>query len=502
VVADAEIERAFAFVQDAILCGAGGMPAPVFLVFGLAGSGKSTYLTMLGEILSQGEGKYHFPCPGVTVRSLRLDELIDQHRPGIDPSERAMLQRRIRDLTYDFAERHHRDYLANGAWVPATVRETGSAGEAHSFFLVTELVRNNAPFGRIVTIETSGEDYAAVLARMGSVRDPADLPSPLHRVLHRLLDAATGIILLLDPAAADNDQVYTAFLRVLEESVEGRAAHALAAAVDHRLSEAAAQAQPEVASIDDALAREGAAEAARAREQVERTAFGARLQSFNDELAAAPRTIEGMSALAMRWRPLLAELELLIGRIDPAFQARSAENFRIHGRTAANYLLYYEGVLGLLRQEDAFAAAVRQRIELEDARSRDTAAVIARICQERGLREPLHEAFLARWRDRDPGRRLARLRYLAAVVTKADRHPIVYPPSDYPKFKLPASHAHLERLQTWLTLAGGHLRCYNATAIGYAVPRGGRYQPGPGNSFTPVNIVEPVLDMLAPEATA
>lgn len=367
------------------------------------------------------------------MRSLRLDELIDQHRPGIDPSERAMLQRRIRDLTYDFAQAAPPRLLANGAWVPATVRETGSAGEAHSFFLVTELVRNNAPFGRIVTIETSGEDYAAVLARMGSVRDPAELPSPLHRVLHRLLDAATGIILLLDPAAAEGGRpVYTAFLRVLEESVEGRAAHALAAAVDHHLSEAAAQAQPEVASIDDALARERAAGGdARARagraHRLRRPA--AVLQR---RAGGGTRTIEGMSALAMRWRPLLAELELLIGRIDPAFQARSAEKTphpRPHRRQLPALLrgrARPAAAGGLLHRGGAPAHRAGGRAQPRHRRGDRPHP------QERGIREPLHEAFLARWRDRDPGRRLARLRYLAAVVTKADRYPIVYPPSDYP----------------------------------------------------------------------
>ena len=37
------------------------------------------------------------------------------------------------------------------------------------------------------------------------------------------------------------------------------------------------------------------------------------------------------------------------------------------------------------------------------------------------------------------------------------------------------------------------------TAIGYSMQRGDQYCPGPGNSLTPVNIIEPIFDMLLAE---
>ena len=42
----------------------------------------------------------------------------------------------------------------------------------------------------------------------------------------------------------------------------------------------------------------------------------------------------------------------------------------------------------------------------------------------------------------------------------------------------------------------GSIRYYNASATGYSLLRDTLYVPGPENTFTPINIVEPFFDML------
>jgi hypothetical protein len=498
--APSEIERAFAFLRQHIIAGSDGTPAPIMLVFGLAGSGKSTYLTMLGEILAQGGAKYHFPHDGVAVRSLRLDRIIERVEPGMTDVDRSLLQRRIRDLTFDYAGSAYTRHLANGCWCPATVRESGAAGAAHSFFLVSEIVRRDASIGRIVTIETSGEDFQEILAGIGRIRDHRTLASPLQRVLFELLDLARGVILLLDPDG-DNDTAYAPLLRLIREEIEDRAAAALVQRIDRRLEqELASAALAGDAGLDSVLDHERRAEDRERRRTLEAARLATDLARLHQRLPAVPRHHAGVAALVADERRTLDEIDLLIGRVDQEYASRSQALFATHGRTAANFLSHYAGALAVLRAEDRFAAAVDLLLDLADGRARDRQAVIDRIREDLGIIAPVHEALISRWDGQPAGTRFRELRHLALVVTKSDRHPIIHPPADYPRLRLPTCHAQVTALDASLRLLGGALRCYNATAIGYAVQRGASWQPGPGNSFTPVNIAEPVFDMLLLDA--
>ena len=60
-------------------------------------------------------------------------------------------------------------------------------------FLITEILRDGAVLGRIVTMETSGEDFHELLNQLGKVRKPEELEAPLHRVLYDLINSATGL---------------------------------------------------------------------------------------------------------------------------------------------------------------------------------------------------------------------------------------------------------------------------------------------------------------------
>lgn len=502
-----DIEHAWEFLLRTVLANDEQELAPIVLVFGLAGSGKSTYLTMLGEILTHGAGKYHFPYPGVAVRSLHVDSLVDEHLGAATPAElRARLRRRIRDLCFDFAEKNYNEFLVNGAWVPATVRETGGEA-AHSFFLLSELIQGGAVLGRIVTIETSGEDFQEVLRRLGTTRNAEELESPLHRVLYRLVDAATGIAVLLDPGSHDNDQQYSGLLRIIKEEIEPRAAHALAKTVDARLAagvKAGAAAPDPGATATFAAAVLDETERKRREELAarERRALAEQLREAQTALAATASSHQALAAFAARHGPFMAEIEQLARTSVPELAAQADALFAEHGRNAGSWIRFYQALLKHLATREAFEKILDLRVEVAMGRSREAGGLVKRILDEQGLPDTgqITEQFLARWKGRPTGRRFERLRHLALVVTKSDRHPIVYPPSDYPKFKLPMCWTHLAAVEAYLGLLGGGMRYYNATAIGYAVQRGHQYGPGPGNSFTPVNIVEPLLDVLLAEA--
>lgn len=500
-----EIELAYEFVRQTFIENEEEAISPLILVFGLAGCGKSTYLTMLGDMLVNGAAKYHFPYPDVTVRSIHVDQLVDERwGDTIRDGDREILTRRIRDLTFDFAAHHYQEYLMNGAWVPTTGRETGDGGGgiAHSYFLVAEILHKGETFGRIITMETSGEDYLEILQKLSSLQEHQEPESPLHRILLRLINAATGMIVLLDPESMDNDLHYHQLYRVFKEETEGRAAHALARLVDERLQKelSLAQAGEEAVDVQTALAREQLAEEEQERFKQHWLDFGSTLQLLADDLEAMERSHRGVAELLRKHRSLLDELETLLRAILPAFVDNAQRQFSQHGRTVANFLRYYEGMVAAFREEQVFKKAVHQRLAMVEQRDRRTQEMIDRVLLDRSITETFHEALLRRWEGQATATTMQRLRFLALVVTKSDRHPIVYPPSDYPTFKLPTCKIHMDTLAAQLALLGGHLRCYNATATGYSVQRGARFFPGPGNSFTPVNIVEPLFDMLVAEA--
>jgi hypothetical protein len=95
-----------------------------------------------------------------------------------------------------------------------------------------------------------------------------------------------------------------------------------------------------------------------------------------------------------------------------------------------------------------------------------------------------------------PVERFQNLQYLAVAVTKSDIYPIIYPPEKYPEKKLPQSWRHLEVVENYLRLCGGEVRYYNTSATGYSTLKDTLFYPGKENTLTPINIVEPVFDML------
>ena len=100
--------------------------------------------------------------------------------------------------------------------------------------------------------------------------------------------------------------------------------------------------------------------------------------------------------------------------------------------------------------------------------------------------------------DREPTR-LLNLKNLSIVITKSDMYPIIYPPDQFPEKKLDDSTLHLQHIDNFLRLCGGQIRYYNSSATGYSLMRDTRYYPGKENTLTPINIIEPIFDMMQME---
>ncbi len=92
--------------------------------------------------------------------------------------------------------------------------------------------------------------------------------------------------------------------------------------------------------------------------------------------------------------------------------------------------------------------------------------------------------------------RMKNLKYLSVVVTKSDMNPVIHPPERYPESKMQKSSLHVRDIDNYLRLLGGQIRYYNASVTGYSFMRDTRHYPGKVNTLTPINVIEPIFDML------
>jgi len=99
--------------------------------------------------------------------------------------------------------------------------------------------------------------------------------------------------------------------------------------------------------------------------------------------------------------------------------------------------------------------------------------------------------------DDRPVRQMQNLKHIAVVITQTDMYPVVWPPENFPARALPQCNMHLPAIDNWLKLCGGGgVRYYNCSATGYSILRDTLYYPGKENTQTPINVLEPLFDML------
>ncbi|MCX7803585.1 MAG: hypothetical protein N3A38_00205 [Planctomycetota bacterium] len=508
--ADASIIEAFEFVRDYILSD-GERDYPVYLVIGLSGSGKTTYLTVLGEILRARGTKYYFPYEGIDVKPVRIEEIAERRERASGtprPPDLHRYRRRILDLIHDFAQQNYSQYIGRMQWAGATVRE--APGEVSTHFLIAEVTRHLHTIAKIVTLETSGEDYEDVLRGIRAFNPAEDTRNPLHRVLYELLDIAEGFIVLVMPDDPKNDTVFRDFFLMVKEALEPRGLNMFRDEVKNRLlSMSPAEASKTGGKgFLDVLRKIQVEEELRKKRLEERRQEGeryiAQLRQLEEQLKA-----EGPSALlAPQAASLLQDLLEDYGRLNPEEVARVNDILNERARRGElDKETFVPFGLGLIKRLTAAMPQImlerqkrRQTTERHAVREDDIPPdlwkqVLIDIRTKHNLKdfEVAREAVVE---DDRPVRRMRNLKHIAIVITQTDMYPTIWPPENFPAKMLPQCNMHLPAIDNWLRLCGGGVRYYNCSATGYSILRDTLYYPGKENTQTPINVLEPLFDML------
>ncbi len=492
------IEEAYDFLRRTLMQ-VNGKPSPLYLIIGLPGSGKTVYLAMLGTILGLRNQRFCFPFEGVETNWVKVETLLSRMGGIAEPRRVKRIGARIRDLVFDFGLGLHEAYLARGQWPPPTAHLTEDDAAPATYFLVSEVARNLKPLAHVITLETSGEHYKEVLSNFPKYALGAQPANPTQRVLVDLMNQAEGFIVLVDPDNRDNDAIFKNFFMVLKDGLRPRALNRfyreLRAGLGAEIPPGARPGGPPDFRRLLQLIREDDRRRQAFEEQFtdEKRLTSARLSEVYRKLE------EGRYEVALgedgQW---LNEMEGRLAELEPEM-VKNAKNRLIPPgakltteQVKQRTLEYCKGLVractdhldrlsrrrlerGRPPQEQSAILEIKKRFELSDS-----------------FRVEVDESSL---REREVTR-FADLKHLALVVTKSDKHPIIYPPEQYARRKLPSCDLHLRDIQDYLKLCGGQVRCYNASASGYTLLDGGTHRPGPAHTQTPINVLQPLFDML------
>jgi energy-coupling factor transporter ATP-binding protein EcfA2 len=502
------ISEVFEFVSEHILKDKKGQRYPLYLVIGLSGSGKTTYLTMLGDILANKSMKYFFPYEGVDVKRTVIEDVFEKAggaANSISPRLLDALKLRVKDLVYDFAQNHYANYIGKMQWSPATARERKniqSASEVSTYFLVTELRRYNRTIAKIVTIETSGEDYEEIIKGITQYKQAEKSATPLQKVLIEMMNHAHGFVILVDPANEENDFLYQDLFLVLKESLEPRALNCLSEHVSDKIEKLT---QDIGSKLEQDDMRKAIAQLKKAREHKERKQQ--EIAKFKEKLSERLDNIvelfekEGLDMLLGEEGDFVRKLEKIFATLSP--EAAASVQKRVEERKEDPKILtsYYSGMLKQCQKNiDAIAKFQYDLRHSDTADMRKAGELITHAMQdmyrELGIPESFRLELDESLASDRPVNRFQNLQYIAIAVTKSDMYPIIYPPEKYPEKKLAKSKRHLEAVENYLKLCGGEVRYYNTSATGYSILKDTLFYPGKENTHSPINIIEPVFDML------
>jgi hypothetical protein len=490
------IEEAYDFLSRAFL-EENGQTSPLYLIIGLPGSGKSTYLTVLGDILGHRAQRYSFPYEGVDARWVKVEDLLTRNRATSDPKRLQQIRARVKDLVYDFGQDLHEKYISKQTWPPATARDEGDEVNPATYFLASELVRNMRTLARLVTLETSGEEYQEVLRNFKQYIQGVEPKNSIQRVLLDMMNIAEGFIVLIDPDNVDNDAIFRNFFMVLKEELQPRALNTFYRELGgQEVTQDGVINPAKVGDMRNLLSRLHSDDQRRRRfeEQLEnekRVARDRLLQILKKLEEGKDEILNGEDG---KW---LRGLEETLEKQAPAMVKGAREKALGSGQQRGNevrerVITYYKGLTKVCaeRIHDIL------REQLEKNRPPQTRSSIWDIKKKYDLSETFkveidEQSFAER-----PVRRFKSLKHIGVVVTKSDKYPIIYPPENYPKKKIPGCELHLRDIQDYLKLCGGAVRYYNASATGYTILAGGSHIPGRPNTHTPINILEPLFDML------
>lgn len=504
--------QAFEFVKEYVLSDVttGGGMAPVYLVIGTAGAGKTTYLTMLGEILRARETKYYFPYEGIDVRRIQVEELLARgKKAGKSVPEEAVggIKKHVRDLVFDFAQKEYSSTVSRGHWPEQTPPD-----EESSCFLVTELTRYQKPVARIVTFETSGEDFEAALRGITAYDPTRTTDHRVHRMIYELMDMASGFVILMTPEGRESDEVYRDFFLAIRDGLEPQAMNVLSAEVLGKLQKSApadrggtgdAEVGRFTMMVQDVRRLEEMSKRKEEEFQRHRLAYTRRLRQLSLRLKKGELEIlDGAEG------QFLKEMEEMLKGLRGEQLAKVRKTLQDRGMTRENIGAYYAGLLDMAEKE--LDEIIRRReLQGEGAGAGEGGYSAEDI--EHALWDVRRQYHVSDDFRIDPAalsqglgvqrevRRFKWLRRISITFTKTDMYPSTYPPENHPERNLPDCNIYLKAIVNYLHLLGGKIRFYNASTSGYSILRDTLYVPGPENTLTPINIVEPIFDMLGIE---
>jgi hypothetical protein len=315
-----------------------------------------------------------------------------------------------------------------------------------------------------------------------------------------MLDLSEGFVILVDPGRPDNDKVYENLFLALKQGIRPRAMNKFYREVKAQLAGRFGAQGGVMGMVGDFLKKQS--DQAKFQEGVRRKAGelqvrldriqqrfadpasdfraivaddGEFLDFFNEQLAAcfpkecenAKRALQGKEGDVETFKKYFLQ--------EARFALREIEKF-------ASFVHAQE----LMKTEADDIAKTRSLEQKKEAaqKVRGSLGIKMDIDIEESL--PDNQEFL----------RFKNLKYIALAVTKSDMYPIVYPPEEFPRKKLPICNRYLQEIDSYLRILGGTVRYYNTSATGYSTFKNVRFIPGHENTLTPINVIEPMFDML------
>ena len=501
VGAGSDIWEAYQFIKDYLIKDSSGQTYPLYLVIGLAGAGKTTYLTMLGDILNAKTDKYYFPYPGIDIREITVNDIFKQSGLQYPEDKKRRLRARIKDLVQGFALDQFRDHISKMMWADQTPPEEDGQEEISSHFLVCELTRKGQTFARLITVETSGEDYRAMIEALHQ-QDEDHRPNAMQEVLFDMLDLAEGFVILISPdTPRENDEIFQHMFLRLKQRLEPRAMHEYYDRLRQALNVAAEGGDQNMINMIKQLTSEAQVRQAR----IER--LKQRAEDLTGNIETLLTRLKDPADDQVVNDPQLEKLDKLYKAVFPkAYSEAQQRVLSTNQKQMEKMRLFFKGLCLQAQKPENIVKLVKHEVEVTEGTQQQQGKLAdipsallekarLQIAQAVGLKD-FDCALDPNLQEPRIASRMKNLKYLSIVITKSDMNPVIHPPERYPESKMQKSYLHVKDIDNYLRLLGGQIRYYNASVTGYSFMRDTRHYPGKVNTLTPINVIEPIFDML------